>query len=133
MFLLDTVTARPAGGVTRFFEREPEAFLYTSVIVLGELRRGALQQRDQTYRAALLRWLDDDVRASFAGRVLDVTAEVAEYWGSIQAQGATGGQTLPPIDALIAATAIVHGLTVVTRNEAGFRRCGAEVLNPWSE
>jgi hypothetical protein len=139
MFLLDTVMIseprrpRPAEGVLRFFDREPPAFLYTSVVVLGELRRGAVAQRDSVYAGQLSRWIDEEVVPAFAGRVLDVTPAVADLWGRMRGEGVQRGENLPPIDALIAATALVHGLTVVTRNEADFRRCGAAVRNPWNE
>jgi len=139
MFLLDTVLIseprrpRPAEGVLRFFDREPPAFLYTSVVVLGELRRGAAAQRDSVYAAQLSRWIDEEVIPAFAGRVLDVTPAVAELWGRIRGEGIRRGENLPIIDSIIAATALVHGLTVVTRNEADFQRCGATVRNLWAE
>jgi toxin FitB len=139
MFLLDTVTLSeprrptPAPGVMRFFDREPSHFLFTSVIVLGEVRRGAMLQRDGAYRERLSAWIKVDLAPAFAGRILPVTAEVADTWGRIRADTAHRGEPVPPIDALIAATALVHGLTVVTRDTADFLRCGTQVRNPWLE
>lgn len=139
MFLLDTTAIseptrpRPSDGVTRFLDREPTAFLYTSVVVLGELRRGAVMRSDPSHATRLSNWIEQIVVPAFGGRVLDVTPEVADRWGRIRGAAAQRGEALPPIDALIAATALVHGLTVVTRNEAGFLRCGVPVRNPWRE
>ena len=65
---------------------------------------------------------------SFAGRLLEVTGPIAERWGRVGA----GPEPVPAIDGLIAATALVHELTVVTRNEADFIRCGVPVVNPWA-
>jgi toxin FitB len=139
MFLLDTMVMseprrpQPAPGVVRFFDREPRAFLHTSVIVLGEMRRGALLQRDPGYADRIAAWIDEDVLRALAGRILNVTPAIAESWARIRATTTRNGTSVPPIDALIAATALVHGLTVVTRNEADFIRCGAAVRNPWRE
>ena len=139
MYLLDTMLIseprrpRPAAGVMRFLDQQPLALLYTSVIVVGELRRGAVEQRDTLYGARIEKWIDDDVLRTFAGRVLGIDEETAETWGALRGRAARNGVTLPPVDALIAATAIVHGLTVATRNEADFLRCGVAVRNPWTE
>lgn len=139
MYLLDTPMFSergrrlPAPGVVRFFDSEPSARLYTSVVVFGEIRRGIESVRDPVYRAFLEARFDTEVRPSFSDRALPFTLEVADRWGRITAEAALRGSTLPPIDSLIAATALVHGLTVVTRNVDDFRRCGAAVRNPWAE
>ena len=68
----------------------------------------------------------------FGDRILPVTLEVADIWGRLDGEASLRGTQLPIADALIAATAIVHDLTVVTRNVADFERCGARVLSPWT-
>ena len=118
MFLIETV---------------PERLLFTSSIAIGELRAGALEQRDPVYRERLLQWPDDAVIPQFGERTLPVTLAVGDRWGRIRGESARRGLTLPVTDALIAATALVHGLIVVTRNEEDFRRCGVAVRNPWTE
>lgn len=138
MFLLDTMTLseprrpRPAPDVVRFLETTPDAQLYTSAVVIGELWFGALVPSDAAYRTRLIGWLSNELLPHFGGRVLPVTSGIAAEWARVRADAQRIGQTVPTIDALIAATAIVHDLTVVTRNEVDFRRSGARVLNPWT-
>jgi hypothetical protein len=105
--------------------------LYLSVLTLGELTRGVLRLSDGRERRRLVAWLHGDLKARFAGRWLIVDDEIAERWGTIRIDAARRGLTLPVIDGLIAATALVHGMTVVTRNETDFRAAGVPVLNPW--
>ncbi len=107
--------------------------LFTSVIVIGELLKGAARHVDPAQRGRIRAWIDSQLVPSFGGRIIPVTRDVANRWGEICGEGMRRGETLPAIDALIAATALVHGLTVVTRNEADFRRCGVPVRNPWLE
>ena len=76
-------------------------------------------------------WLDRDLKLRFAGRWLAIDEEVAERWGLVTAQTGARGVVLPTIDGLIAATALVHGMTVVTRNTADMAATGALVSNPW--
>jgi predicted nucleic acid-binding protein len=102
--------------------------LYVSVLTLGEVRRGIerLRPRDPAQARVFEAWLAE-VRAAFADRVLDVDLPVAEGWGRIGAS-----DPLPTVDGLLAATALVHGLTVVTRDTAPFERVGVPWLNPWA-
>jgi predicted nucleic acid-binding protein len=101
--------------------------LYLSVLTLGELRKGVERLADGRRRLRLENWLDSDLKLRFAGRWLPVDEEVAERWGLVTARGAV----LPTTDGLIAATALVHGMTVVTRNAVDMAAAGALVLNPW--
>lgn len=106
--------------------REPEA-LYTSVLVLGEIRRGIerLRRKDVRQARALAGWLEQ-VRLAFAGRILEVTEDVAEEWGRLDVP-----DPRPVVDGLLAATAKVNGLTLVTRNESDVAGTGVQVLNPF--
>ena len=133
-FLLDTNVIseirkgpRADPGVRAWFESAPEEELHLSVLVLGELRRGVerMRTKDPVSAEALHDWLTDVVSVHGA-RILPVTHEVAECWGRMGIE-----QPLPVIDALLGATARVHGLTVVTRNEKDLTRTGAVVLNPF--
>ena len=101
--------------------------LYISVLTFGELRRGVelLRLRDKKAASALDRWLAG-VRSEFADRILAIDDAVSEQWGRLSI-----GQPLPSIDGLLAATALVHQLTVVTRNTADFERSGVACLNPF--
>lgn len=101
--------------------------IYLSALVIGEIRKGVelARARDPQKAAVLERWLDE-VTSSFADRILSVSTDVAEEWGRMNAV-----RPVPVIDALLAATAKVNGLTLVTRNEADVAGLGAEVLNPF--
>jgi len=98
------------------------------VLSLGEIHRGAerLLPRDPIRASSYLTWLAT-LESRYAGRLLPVTLEIAHRWG-----GLSVNQPLPSVDGLIAATALVHNLTVVTRNTADFARAGVSVLNPFT-
>ena len=134
-FLLDTnVLAesrkrQPDAGVADWIATAAADQLHLSVLTLGEIEQGIARihgRGDSQQATALARWLRE-VEAVFADRVLPVTTPVASTWGRQQY-----AQPLPVIDALIAATARVHGLTVVTRNVKDFQRSGIQVLNPFT-
>ena len=137
-FLLDTnviselMKRRPSRGVVAWIDRTPESLLYLSVITVGEVRKGIdLLSDDDPKRAALQSWLDSDLRLRFAGRLLAIDDAVAERWGQLEAVAKKRRVTLPTIDALLAATALHHGLTLVTRNTADIGPTGVSVVNPW--
>lgn len=101
--------------------------LYVSVLTFGEIRKGIerLRSRDAAQASVLDRWVVATM-AGFQDRILDVDAAVAERWGCLQAI-----RPLPDIDALLAASALHHDLTLVTRNEADFEGLGVRVVNPF--
>lgn len=138
-YLLDTnviselMKPRPARSVTAWVRDTPEELLYLSVITIGEIRKGIdLLPEDEPKRGALQSWLDHDLRVRFAGRLLAFDEWVAERWGQIEALARRHRATLPTIDAQLAATALHHGLTFVTRNAADVRSTGVSLFNPWS-
>lgn len=102
--------------------------LFLSAIVLEELERGVLriERRDRVQGAVLRAWLEDQVVPAFGGRVLPVNSLVARRAAALHIP-----DPRPVADSLIAATALVHGMTVVTRNVVDFRSAGLTVLNPW--
>jgi hypothetical protein len=126
--------ARPApdARVLKWVESAEESALYLSVLTIGELEKGIARLPSSARRRKIERWVREDLADRFAGRVLAVDAAVAEKWGQISGASAARGKPLPVIDALIAATGLVHGLVVVTRNVADLERCGAPCLNPWA-
>jgi hypothetical protein len=100
-----------------------------SVLTLGELRKGIDGLNDEDRKLALSDWLHTELSMFFLGRVLSIDEQVADRWGQLVA---AAGRPLPAIDSLLAATALVHGLTVVTRNAKDFEGLGLAVINPWS-
>lgn len=126
--LSETRKRQPAAGVTNWIAATPPERLHVSVLTLGEIEQGISRIRgrgDHEQAAGLERWLRE-VERGFADRVLPVTLPVASAWGRQQHE-----QPLPVIDGLIAATARVNGLTVVTRNVKDFERAGVQVLDPF--
>lgn len=103
--------------------------VFTSVIVLGEIRRGIelVARRDRPQAEALERWYAS-VRERLGQRVLAVDEPVMALWARISVP-----DMLPAYDGLIAATALAHGLIIATRNTQDYRRAGAQVINPWQE
>ena len=118
----------PDAGVSTWFAQRPASSLYLSVLTLGELRKGIEGVREPARRLALTDWVQSDLCMFFLGRILDVDAQVADRWGKLVA---SAGRPVPAIDSLLAATALVHGLSMVTRNAKDFASLGLEVINPW--
>jgi predicted nucleic acid-binding protein len=135
-YLLDTCALseftkpKPSPAVDSWFAQLPEGADFVSVMTLGELEKGITKLATSKRRAGLERWFGD-LRERFKGRILLVDEPVALEWGRITARGELAGTPVPSIDALIAATAIVHGLAVVTRNTSDIARAGAPVIDPW--
>jgi len=116
-------------GVRQWFEDTADDELFISVLALGEIRPGIerIRPRDPAQARALEKWLLG-VASEFADRLLPVDEKVADQWGRLGLK-----QPVPILDAFLAATALVHGLTVVTRDDDGFRNTGVAVLNPFSK
>lgn len=117
-----------ATALNSWITRQRVTDLAISTITIFELEIGIRrkERRDPAQGAVLRRWLDDQVADAFSGRVLPITETVSRAAASLHVP-----DPMPTLDALIAATALVHGLTVVTRNVSDFERSGAAVLNPW--
>lgn len=133
MFLFDTVALSEATkpkanpGFVLWLQGVAPEHIHTSVLCLGELRRGVEMLAAGQKKDRLAQWLEADLPDWLAGRVLPVDEAVGHIWGRL---GARGSQS--PVDALIGANAIAAGLTVVTRNVRDFDGLGVPVLNPWT-
>lgn len=127
----ETVRLRPEPRVTDWIARQANATLFLSVVTVGELRRGFITASDPQRRTRLERWLETDVLLWFDGRILPVTKEIADRWGVIDGTCQLRGTPANTADGMIAATALEHGLTVVTRNVKDFSRFGVALFNPW--
>jgi predicted nucleic acid-binding protein len=135
-YLLDTCALseftkpEPSASVDAWFAQVPDDANFVSVLTLGELGKGIAKLPVSRRRTSLERWFGG-LRERFSGRVLVVDEPVALEWGRIAARSELAGNPIPSIDALLAATAIVHGLAVVTRNTSDIVRTGAPVIDPW--
>ena len=115
--------------VTAWAASIPPSALYLSVITILELETGTLlvEQRDKTQGAMLRAWLNDRVLPAFSGRILAIDTAVVQHCATFHVP-----HRISDRDALIAATALVHGMTIVTRNVADFERMGGTLHNPWT-
>jgi toxin FitB len=136
MYILDTNVvselrkAKKANqNVTKWAQPLPSATLYISVISLLELEIGILliERRDKEQGAILRAWMNRHVLPTFSGRILAINTEVAQRCATLHVPNPRSDR-----DALIAATALVHGLTVATKNVADFEDMGVGLLNPWT-
>jgi predicted nucleic acid-binding protein len=134
--LLDTCVfselRRPQGNPqvrARIDELDP-AQLFLSAITVGELAKGIALLPMSARRRELASWLLG-IEQGFAEQILAVDTEVARRWGELTAQAQTRGVQIPASDGLIAATALRHGLQVMTRNSRHFAATGAPIIDPW--
>jgi len=126
-------TSKPAinAGVSRFLAEVEEDGLYLSVVSLAELHYGIERLAIGAKRSRLEKWFADELLGRFEGRIFVMDGMAAAEWGVIMARGERLGQPISEMDAWIAATAAVHGLTVVTRNVGDFTAHEGKLLNPW--
>ncbi len=138
MYLLDTNAisepkrARPDPAVLNWLGDQLPTDLHLSVISVGELRRGIIRLEPGRRRDDLDYWLAQLI-LRFDDRILPVDMDVTERWARLAEAQRAVGRTADMTDELIAATAHVHGLTIVTRNVRHFEHTGCRVLSPWSE
>lgn len=138
-FLLDTnvlsewTKPRPNTGVVAWLAEVDEDRVFISVVTLAELRHGIERMLAGARRKRLDEWLRDELPLRFEARVLPVDGAVADAWGKIVARAETAGRPIHAMDAFIAATADVHGLTLITRNASDFEVSLKAIVNPWTE
>lgn len=137
-FLLDTNVlsefnrrGEPAPIVKQWLEAADTDSLYASVLTFGEIRLGVELLPPSKRRTQLEQWLDRDLPEWFEGRILPVDQAIADRWGLLRAQAQLKGRPLSVVDAVLAATALQHDLTIVSRNVSDFSVVGLAVLNPW--
>jgi predicted nucleic acid-binding protein len=137
-FLLDTncisedIKPKPNPGVVAWLKETDFSLLYLSVLTLGEVRKGIEGLPSGRRKLHLQIWLDTGLRSQFGDRLLPIDGAVAERWGLLESQAKYGRRALPIIDGLLAATAIEHDLTVVTRNTKDFDAAHVSTFNPWT-
>ena len=122
---------KPDARVVAFVAAQPLDRLYVSSVTFAEIRFGIELVADAGRRAGLHDWLTHKVRPMFAQRVLAISEDVMFKWRLLVEDGRKAGHTYSQPDLIIAATALQHGLTVVTRDVSDYRRALVPVLNPW--
>ncbi|MEK7245303.1 MAG: type II toxin-antitoxin system VapC family toxin [Pseudomonadota bacterium] len=133
-YLIDTcalseiVKPKANRRVIDWFEATPQEALFVSALTLGEIRKGVEGLSDGRRRTHIAAWLEVELPAWFEDRVLPVDAAVADEWGRLLARTR---RTVSAVDSLIAATALRHRLTIVTRNVSDFEFEGIDSVNPW--
>ena len=136
-FLIDTnvisefVRPKPSLQVKHWFESADPESLFASVVTFGEIRLGIEDLPEGKRRAALEQWLEEGVPEWFQANLLPVTKAIADRWGQMTIQAKRKGVTISTADGLIAATALEHDLTLVTRNAKDFAVVGVKLFNPW--
>lgn len=136
-YLLDTcvisevVKKEPHPGVVRWLDTGDEGRMYLSVLTIGELIKGITKLPNGEKREKLQSWVRNDLAVRFGPRLVEIDAEIARAWGMLLGEAENRGEKLPVVDSLIAVSASVHDLIVVTRNVQDMARCRARVFNPW--
>jgi predicted nucleic acid-binding protein len=136
-YLLDTnvisewTKPRSDPGVVAWLEVADESSLYLSVVTFAEIRLGIELLPNSRRRDQLTRWFEADLVPRFEGRVIEIDRPIAAAWAHIVARGRALGAGPPILDAFLVATALVHGMILVTRNLRDVQRFGIGVLDPW--
>ena len=134
--LLDTCVLaelrRPEGhpGVKAAVSEVRDSDLYLSVLTLGEIAKGIALLTSGRKKNALASWLNG-LETTFGDRVLGIDVDTARLWGELTARAQKTGVVIPGVDGLLAATALRHGLHVITRNTKHFEASGALIIDPW--
>jgi toxin FitB len=135
--LLDTciiselIKLKPDERVMTWLLEQNDSDLYVSALTFGELQRGIEKLPTSRKKEEINNWVENEMKRRFQNRTLEIDLSVAKTWGKIQGIADKKGKPMPVFDSLIAATGIVHGLTVVTRNVADMEQSGVSLFNPW--
>ena len=136
-YLLDTnvvseaIKPQPADHVVAWLAAQPSASIYLSVLTLGAIEQGIVRSPNPRRAERLARWLEDELQPRFHGRILPLYAPVMKTWGQITGHALLRGQPVSYAASLLAATAITHGLNLVTRNTRDVEALPVPTLNPW--
>lgn len=125
--------ARPEPKVVAFISAQPLDSLFVSAVTFAEIRFGIELIEDMHKRASLKDWLNLQLRPMFENRVLPVSEDIMFKWRLLVEEGRKSGHTFAQPDLIIAATALHHGLAIVSRDTGGFVKTGAMLVNPWLE
>ena len=143
-YLLDTcilsrlrkISKQPDIKLENWIKKHNENLYFISALTIGEIQFGIsklnLKKNEEAQQRLIFEdWLVEDLISRFRNRILSIDVEVALTWGRLFGERKQRGLIIPVVDGLIAATAIVHNLTVVTENISDFIETGARIFNPW--
>ena len=137
-YLLDTcliselVAKQPNQKVLDWVDAQMPETLYLSVITIGEIAKGICKLTPSKRKESLTTWLNETLPNRFEHRILTLDVSTMVLWGNLVGQLEQNGRPLPAMDSLIAAIALQHSLSLVTRNEKDFAGTGVVIINPWS-
>ncbi|MBO1050918.1 MAG: type II toxin-antitoxin system VapC family toxin [Dolichospermum sp. DET73] len=137
-YLLDTcliselVAKQPNQKVLDWVDAQVPETLYLSVITIGEIAKGICKLTPSKRKESLTTWLNETLPNRFEHRILTLDVSTMVLWGNLICQLEQNGRPLPAMDSLIAAIALQHSLSLVTRNEKDFAGTGVVIINPWS-
>ncbi|MFN5953248.1 MAG: type II toxin-antitoxin system VapC family toxin [Dolichospermum sp.] len=137
-YLLDTcliselVAKEPNQKVLDWVDAQVPETLYLSVITIGEIAKGICKLTPSKRKESLTTWLNETLPNRFEHRILTIDVSTMVLWGNLICQLEQNGRPLPAMDSLIAAIALQHSLSLVTRNEKDFAGTGVVIINPWS-
>lgn len=137
-YLLDTCLLselrkpQPDAGVVAWISDIDESRLFVSILSLGEIQKGIARLKNGQRKNALQHWLEQELLSRFEGRVVPFDLDMALEWGLLSAACENDGRPAPVVDTLLAVTAIVRNLTLVTRNDKDFSGLPVKILNPWN-
>ena len=138
-WLLDTnvvsegIKTRPNERVTRWITEQPRDSLFIGLITLAELHNGSLLASDSNLRTRISKWIDDHVISFFDNRIVSISVDILVDWIQLSQRLRAVGLPRDSVDLLIAATARMHNLTLVTRNVRDFADTGVVVYDPWND
>ena len=138
-YLLDTnvvseiVSKKPERRVLDWLDARDPNSIYLSAVTIGELQNGIVRLPDSQRKRKLESWLFDDLLVLFQNRILILDVDASITWGQLVGRLASEGRTLPALDSIIAALALHHRCTLVTRNVGDFIKTTVPVCNPWEE
>jgi predicted nucleic acid-binding protein len=124
---------KPAPKVVQFVVAQPLELLHVSIVTFAEIRFGIERLTDVARRMELNEWLDHKLRPMFDDRVLEISEDIMLKWRLLVEEGRKSGHTFSQPDLIIAATALHHGLTVVSRDTNEYELVNVSVLNPWRD
>lgn len=136
-YLLDTCVLseftrrQPDRKVVEWVSSADELSLYLCVISIGEIQKGIARLPDSSRKEELAKWLLSELIPRFGDRLLVLDTGILLAWGALTARMEATGKQMPAIESLIAATALNHDLTLVTRNPADFESAQVKIVNPW--